>query len=472
MKLSHIAGLCVVLVGLLLAALYFLEPTGDGTAPVDTSWNQPNATYPDEFPTLHDFFVLLHEDPTAVRQGLNNLVEKWQPGNAIMLLELSQWLPPETVGPLVRELLVAKLPVDEFDMDEIYQVIWSQDVKPHPNYADFKKRMFSNLDSRFGEYFDDSFPATIRLDEVRWGGVSRDGIPPLVNPEMLTADEADYLDDSNVVFGLENNGDARAYPKRILAWHEMFRDTVGGQPVAGVFCTLCGSMIVYDTSRPGGNFELGTSGFLYRSNKLMYDRDTKSLWSTLKGQPVIGPLVGRGIVLPRHQVVTTTWGQWKQLHPDTTVLSLETGHQRDYSEGKAYESYFATDDLMFEVPLTDDRLKNKAEILALRNNDASETLAISADFLLANRVWHDQLEGKKFVVLTDETGANRVYDCGDVQFASWNQTDTAIDAAGNKWQVSEAALTAPDGRTLPRKPAHRAFWFGWYGAFPDTRLVK
>ena len=474
MKLSHVAILCIALVGLLLGTLYLLQPTGDSGAAADQSgsWNQPNEEFPDEFPTLHDFFVLLHDDPTAVRQGLNNIVEKWQPGNAIMVLEISRWLQKTPVEPLLKKLLVDKLPIDQFDRDKIYQVIWSEDVEPHPHYGNFKKQLFSQLDPRFADYFDDSYPATIRLDEIRWGGVRRDGIPPLVQPKMLKAEEAVYLDDSNIVFGLEINGDARAYPKRILAWHEMFRDTVGEVPVAGVYCTLCGTVIIYDESMSGGRYDLGTSGMLYRSNKLMYDQATRSLWSTLKGQPVVGPLVGKGIVLPRHEVVTTTWGKWKSRHPDTQVLSLETGHQRDYDEGAAYAEYFATDDLMFKVPQMDSRLKNKDEILALRNDDASRTLAISADFLLANPVWHDEFDGQQLVVLTDETGANRVYAAGDVRFESWNQTDTASDQSGTSWQVSESALTATDGRSLSRVPAHRAFWFGWYSAFPDTRLVK
>src|SRR6266851_4811865 len=112
---------------------------------------------------------------------------------------------------------------------------------------------------------------------------------------MISAKEANYLADDNVVYGLVVNGDTRAYPKRILAWHEMFTDTIGGVPVAGVYCTLCGSMILYETSVGGTQHFMGTSGFLYRSNKLMYDRATQSLWSTLEGEPVVGPLLGKGI---------------------------------------------------------------------------------------------------------------------------------------------------------------------------------
>ena len=118
-----------------------------------------------------------------------------------------------------------------------------------------------------------------------WGGVRQDAIPPLRFPKLIDAEDATYLSNNQVVFGLMINDSARAYPKRILAWHEMVIDEVGGEPVAGVYCTLCGSMIIYKTTHRGENHELGTSGFLYRSNKLMYDKKTQSLWSTLRGNP-------------------------------------------------------------------------------------------------------------------------------------------------------------------------------------------
>ena len=118
---------------------------------------------------------------------------------------------------------------------------------------------------------------------------------------MIAAAEADYLDDDNIVFGIALDGDTRAYPKRILAWHEMFKDSIAGAHYTGVYCTLCGTMILYRSAFAGVHHELGTSGFLYRSNKLMYDHATMSLWSTFAGEPAVGPLVGRGIELePRY----------------------------------------------------------------------------------------------------------------------------------------------------------------------------
>ena len=226
---------------------------------------------------------------------------------------------------------------------------------------------------------------------------------------------------------------------------------------------------MYQTQFNGQHYELGTSGFLYRSNKLMYDHATKSMWSTLKGEPVVGSLVGQGIKLKRGQVVTTTWADWKRQHPQTTVLSLKTGHYRDYGEGVAYHDYFSTDKLMFTVPSVDKRLKNKDEVFALRDQDSQ--LAIASDYLLKHPVHHDKLADQSLVVLTNPTGANRAYQASGVKFVSWNNTNQAIDSEGNQWTVSEDDLALGD-RKLKRLPAHRAFWFGWQSQFPETRLVK
>lgn len=226
---------------------------------------------------------------------------------------------------------------------------------------------------------------------------------------------------------------------------------------------------MYQTTVDGVHHELGTSGFLYRSNKLMYDHKTKSLWSTLMGKPVVGPLVQKNIELTRRHVVTTTWGEWRLSNPTTTVLSLDTGHARNYGEGVAYKNYFSTDRLMFAVPETDSRLNNKDEVLALRTAD--QQLGISTDFLINNQVFQETAGDLSFVVLTDDSGANRVYESRDVKFDRWDGRGVLTDNQGDDWDVDGADLTN-GARKLNRLPAHRAFWFGWYAQFPKTRLIQ
>ena len=432
------------------------------------------APAPDSVEEVYFLLRSLSTNPQESEKSLDYLEEQWRPSFAPMAVELMR-LAREPSTHVRLERILRKKTGRRLgrDLDAWWLWIWSREPDLHPYYAEFKSALYSLLDPKFRTYFSPERTATIRLDEVRWGGVVQDGIPPLREPKMIPAAEADYLDGSNIVFGIEINGDARAYPKRILAWHEMFVDTVGGEPVAGVYCTLCGTVVLYKTTHDGVAHQLGTSGFLYRSNKLMYDRATQSLWNTLWGRPVIGPLADRDIELERGWVVTTTWDEWRRRHPETTVLSLNTGYDRDYGEGVAYRDYFATDRLMFAVPGDDDRLDNKDEVLALRlDGVGGEPLAIAAKYLEKRSVHHDRVGSVELVVLTDPSGANRVYETGGRRFASFDGRATAIDADGVRWTLSEEALTSPAGERLERLPAHRAFWFGWRSAFPDTRLVR
>ena len=422
------------------------------------------------------FEALIRErDDATVKQLLSDIESDWSPAYIPALLETATYAAAFVTEREIFALLKRQTGQDIVaDVNLWYQWWWNQSAVQTADYGNFKADLYRQIDQRFAFYFKDrQDSALIRLDEARWGGVVQDGIPPLREPDMLQAQEADYLDKDDIVFGIEINGDARAYPKRILAWHEMFVDTVGGVDIAGVYCTLCGTVIPYKTHFEGTDHVLGTSGFLYRSNKLMYDADTQSLWNTLTGEPVIGPLAGKGIALEHLSVVTTSWGEWKRRHPDTQVLSLETGHRRDYGEGVAYQEYFATDRLMFNTPFQDTRLKNKQEVLALRFAGApGQQLAIDTEFLAANPIYTDAIGQQRFIVLTDQSGANRVYDPADIEFIDYDRDSTLTDTDGRIWQLTESALTMSDGTTLGRLPYHRAFWFGWKAAFPDTKLVK
>ena len=420
------------------------------------------------------FLVLVVGEVHDIADSMELIESTWKPSYLPMALEVMRLSRNSAVSAALMRLMENEAGVEHgVDLGAWQHEMWNAPEALHPRYAAFKGAFYSIIDPRFSAYFDEVDEPLIRLDEIVWGGVRQDGIPPLRNPAMLAAKDAGYLGDDHVVFGVSVNGDARAYPKRILAWHEMFVDTVGGVPVAGVYCTLCGTVILFHTEHDGVNHRLGTSGFLYRSNKLMYDQDTQSLWSTMRGTPVVGPLAGKGIVLDRGSVVTTTWGEWRRRHPDTKVLSLETGHERNYAEGAAYREYFATDELMFSVPALDSRLKNKDEVFTmLLAHHPARPLAISADFLAANPVHHDSIEGTALVVLTDPSGANRAYASEDVMFTGYDGDARVQDSSGLTWTMDEHALAAENGRVLHRIPAQRAFWFGWYAAFPHTRLVR
>ncbi len=419
--------------------------------------------------------LLTTKDSVEINHALLDIDQYWDDAYLPQMLDLMSVPPSFVLYQQIHDLLKRKTGEDFIgDTHKWYSWLWNQAENRSASYPDFKAELYKRIDPVFQEYFSGRGDlARIRIDEVRWGGVLQDGIPPLRNPKMINAKKATYLDDDNIVFGIEVNGDARAYPKRILAWHEMFTDTIGGVDIAGVYCTLCGTVIPFKTSVDGKKYMLGTSGFLYRSNKLMYDQATQSLWSTVKGEPVIGPLVDKGIKLEHLGMVTTTWGEWKRRHPDTTVLSLETGHRRDYGEGVAYSDYFSDHRLMFNTPFNDDRLENKQEVVALVfPASPKEQLAIDTKYLNKNFIYKGNIGQQKFIVLTDTSGANRVYDPQGINFVSYDQDRTLLDVEGNEWILGEENLvSSQDKQRLKSLPYRRAFWFGWHAAYPQTRLI-
>ena len=355
------------------------------------------------------------------------------------------------------------------DLDRWRRWLWSLPYEPHPAYAEFKRGVYGQLDPRFREFFAAGAESKVRLDQIDWGGVGVDGIPLLDHPRHVPAAEAGYLKDKHVVFGLLVDGEARAYPQRILAWHELARDRLGGEELAVVYCPLCGALIPYRVEVGPTTYRFRTSGLLYRSNKLMFDEQTKSLWSTIYGEPLVGPLVGSGIRLDRLPVVTTTWGEWRATHPETTVLSLETGFVRDYGEGTAYKDYSRTDEPMFAVPRIDDRLANKAEVLVLRD----PPLAIPVRSLEKQPLYAFENGGRRYVVITSPAGANRVYEAPDARLLEIDADGRWVDERGTHWRATEPELV-PDNSEIPAKPrveAHRVFWFAWYAHYPETRLL-
>lgn len=207
----------------------------DGAAKRVSVRKPPLTTSQQELVGADRFLQMLNGDSRTFRSNLAAATENWHISYVPMLLEVGRFLPAQQRGRVIA-LLESKTAKDfGFDFNKWQQWNWKQTYDQHPEYADFKTKLYRRIDRRFAEYFVQTDDATIRLDEIRWGGVKRDGIPPLKNPQMLAANDANYLADTDVVFGIELNGDARAYPKRILAWHEMFKDTIGGESVCGVY---------------------------------------------------------------------------------------------------------------------------------------------------------------------------------------------------------------------------------------------
>jgi len=347
------------------------------------------------------------------------------------------------------------------------------EIEPYPGYAQFKAELLSRIDPRYAEILYDGAPAQVRLTEVVWGGVRVDEIPTLMNPDTIPAGEAEYLGDGELVFGAVVDGEYRAYPLRIMDWHELLNDEISGEPVALSFCTLCRSAILFRTRAPNGErIVFGTSGLLYRSNKLMFDRETESLWSNLTGEAVIGRLADSPVALEVLPLTLTTWGEWRWRHPTTTVLDLEPlafYYPFDYQPGAADE---ARSGVSFPVWKKDSRLERNEEVYVLRLDERAKAFVVEA--ALSAGVVNDAVGPSPVVLVADSrSGSIRAYERGERSF-QWDEEDRLVDDRGRVWSLTEEALISTheddEVERLERLPGHVAFWFGWYGFYPDTEV--
>ena len=341
------------------------------------------------------------------------------------------------------------------------------EIRPYRGFVTFKADILAGIDPNFRDFIYRGVRHDIRIEEIVWGGDKKDGIPALVNARQIPAAEATYLTDRELVFGVSINGDSRAYPLRILDWHEMFNDIVGGVPVSLAYCTLCGSGILFDTRVPGRRepFVFGSSGLLYRSNKLMYDTETESLWNQFTGEPVVGELTGSGIVLKVLPVVITSWKDWLTANPDTTALSLDTGFERDYRPGMPYGQYFASPELMFPVVVRDRRLDPKDRIYVLR--DGENQMAWALSLFAGGAAIHDRVGARNVVLVGNaEFETVRAYESGERTFTLVMDDPAQVESDGVLWKVTEDALTGPGGETLARLPGHMAYWFAYQSYNP------
>jgi hypothetical protein len=269
-------------------------------------------------------------------------------------------------------------------------------------------------------------------DEILHGGPPRDGIPALTLPRFDQAGDVAWLRDDDRLLALKIDGAARAYPIRILNWHEVVNDEVGTTPVVVTYCPLCGTGMAFDAHVEGHRLEFGVSGLLYNSDVLMYDRETESLWSQLHRQAVTGP--HRGKRLEMVPLTHTTWVRWRRDHPDGLVLSRDAGHARDY-DSDPYLRYASSPGTMFPINHSDDRLPEKETVLGITRG--GEAIAIPLERLSAR---------PRPVRLT----------VGSDELFVYHFPDSATTFASTL-----------DGDAVP---ATLAFWFAWSAFHTDTEI--
>ncbi len=222
-----------------------------------------------------------------------------------------------------------------------FNLLMAWDLPAWDEYPELKRRLYTQIDDRWDVFFENDVAIDWRV--VTWGGVLADDrpfgqngrcncIPALDDPVTTDATGGAWYDNDRVVFGVVVNGDALAMPKHQMEIHEMLNLTLGGRELGIPYCTLCGSAQAYVTDNVRGpdRVVLRTSGLLSRSNKVMYDLSTHSVFDTFTGAAVSGPLGDAGVVLEQVSVVPTTWGEWKAVHPDTRILAADGGIGRTY----------------------------------------------------------------------------------------------------------------------------------------------
>ena len=335
----------------------------------------------------------------------------------------------------------------QFDYDT--HLRWSElpshliawDIPAYPGYLDHKRAIFTRFLPGLEEIF---VPGTIDWRMVSWGGVLIDDraydttdlpcncIPAADNPKVQSANDATWLSDDAVVFGIEINGEARAYPRRIMEVREMVNDTLGGRDLGIPYCTLCGSAQAYFTDDVPEGVErpiLRTSGLLIRSNKVMYDIETMSVFDTFLGRAVTGPLAEMGVELKQATVITTDWGNWKAEYPNTTVLVEELALGRDFDFRNGRDA----DGPIFPVGDVDPRLPVQEDVIGVITASGTPVAFPRAKALLTLR-----------------SGGEIAYENVRLELAAGG-----IRAVGD------------DGSDLG---SHEAFWFAWSQFHPGTAL--
>lgn len=281
--------------------------------------------------------------------------------------------------------------------------------------------------------------ALVAAEDIHRGGPPRDGIPALDSPRFDSAEET-FLRPDDWVIGVAVAGEARAYPIRILNWHEIVNDQIGALPIAVTFCPLCGSGVVFDAQRDSGRATFGVSGLLFNNDVLLYDRETESLFSQLSRQAISGAL--RGAVLRVVPSEYARWRDWRARHPHSVVLSPRTGHGRDYDRDP-YAGYDKIARLFFPL---------------------------AADAQAAAQAADDSLHPKESVLGIEAGGAAKAYPFSTLRE---NGEESFVDSVGGvaltlRWNAEDesARVESAPGNVV----ATRAFWFAWRAFHPETEI--
>lgn len=331
----------------------------------------------------------------------------------------------------------------------------------------------------------------VPVEEIISGGPPPDGIPPIDNPVFVpVADFADILDPAEPVVAIDIDDDARAYPVRAMVWHEIVNDVVGGVPVAVTYCPLCNSAVSYVREINGVETTFGTSGRLFASALVMYDRATESLWTHYDGRAVVGVLTGTQLEPVPSPLLS--WGDFRENYPTGQVLDwTRTGHDRDYGRNP-YVGYDdpTTTPLLF-LGTVDDRAVAKQRVVGVAVDDAAAAFTLESVAGGEAKATNAEVGGTPVAILW-KAGQSSALDTGDQStgrdVGSVGVFDPVLDGelltftavgdgfvddpTGSTWTITGEAIDGPlAGSRLTRLDHLDTFWFAWATYRPSTILI-
>lgn len=275
----------------------------------------------------------------------------------------------------------------------------------------------------------------VPTEQILSGGPQRDGIPAIDQPHFISAKAAGFLDEDDRVLGIEHKGVLRAYPIRILNWHEIVNDRIGTEAITITYCPLCGTGLVYSGNVGGQAQQFGVSGLLYNSDVLLYDRTTESLWSQILSQAISGKR--KGTKLTTLPVLHTTWGDWRKQHPNTQVLSPQTGYNRDYARSP-YIGYEDSETVYFPLNAQSSRYHPKERVLGVVVGEIYKAYPFTELAKIGSSPLRDKVAG------VDVT----------IEFDADKRSGQVLDKSGKPLN------------------AINSYWFAWYAFHPDTEVFE
>jgi hypothetical protein len=462
-------AITVGLGALVLSSCTGADDTADGSTGPATSEAASTATVPlAEFPPAPDaptgpndeataaFDEIVDTIPTGLLTAdlLTEFADAADARHAWLISDLLRFAGPSPEATALLDGFESLTGVDARELADdgaspwnaVTNLLIAWDTPAPPEYQRLKGGLFSIVEPGWTPFFDDA-DATIDWRWVSWGGVfiddrplgdtepcgARGCIPALDDPALVPADQGDFYPDDAIVFGVTEGDEAVAFPKNVMEIHEMVNITIGGRRFGIPYCTLCGSAQAFYTDEVPDGVEmpvLRTSGLLSRSNKVMYDLATSSVFDTFTGEAVAGPLREAGVVLEQNSVAVSRWGDWKAAHPDTTIVAEDGGIGREYEddplEGRD------DDGPIFPVGDVDPRLGVHEAVIGVVLDDGT-TIAFPTE-----RVRSVMLDGDDV-----ELGGVRIERDGGGFGATVDGTEIAT---------------------------HEAFWFAWSQFHPDTKI--